>query len=175
MAGGDTGTGMAKSSNYSRKTLFSEDIDERAPRTLRAPKKLLGDFYNPPNGLNPLFFRLPAVLPWIAGALTAATLFTLPAWGGSNAAPVWRREWLEPRMRAAAVLDRAMDDCGIERYMNFIDRPDGTFDPDVVEAGRVLRRGTIRLIPKTLRGEPAPSLPDPRFRTASVHLECNGS
>lgn len=35
--------------------------------------------------------------------------------------------WAAPRRHAAGVLDRVMDRCGIDRYLVFIDRPDGIY------------------------------------------------
>lgn len=71
-------------------------------------------------------FRIRTVITVAMGCVALASLITIPNWS-SDATPVWRSEWLEPRMHAAAALDRAMDRCGIDRYMNFIDRPDGVY------------------------------------------------
>jgi hypothetical protein len=71
--------------------------------------------------------RAKLIASIVAALLAVASLLTIPAWGGANATSTWRKEWLEPRLEAAAMLDRAMDDCGIDRYVNFIDRPDGVY------------------------------------------------
>lgn len=35
--------------------------------------------------------------------------------------------WAAPRREAAAILDRVMDTCGVDRYFDFIDRPEGFY------------------------------------------------
>ncbi len=71
---------------------------------------------------------VPQIRMIVPGVLTAALIaffFTLDT-NYAGAIEGWK-QWAAPRQEAAAVLDDVMDRCKVDRYFDFIDRPEGFY------------------------------------------------